>query len=161
MIQKMIFDIDSGESKYREAILLLPELCTGSHFGECVMASKCEYEGTRKTRRKDLKAEWLLQTGLLKKRSADEEEDGVDELSKSLKKLILPYVSADYLLEKLTAYRESRGLTDLIQSYDKRKANRSGALANKVLRTRYLPPEFVPDPCPPPSAPCYLCPSQL
>ena len=70
MIQKMIFDIDSGESKYREAILLLPELCTGSRFGECVMASKYEYEGTRKTRRKDLKAEWLLQTGLLKKRSA-------------------------------------------------------------------------------------------
>ena len=60
-----------------------------------------------------------------------------------MKKLILPYVSADYLLEKLTAYRESRGLTDLIQSYDKRKVNRSGALANKLLRTRYLPPEFV------------------
>ena len=40
-----------------------------------------EYEGTRKTRRKDLQAEWLLQTGFLKKHSADEEEDDVDLLS--------------------------------------------------------------------------------
>lgn len=165
MCQKMISDIESGDPKYKTAILLLTEVCLGARFGECVMAATFTHEEDRaNSRKKTVKTnrtapkimQMVRQTGLLKKPpvassipeekrdwTSDEFKEKLDLLNRQVLKPCLPYVEASWLIEKLTEWRRSRGITDALEgTYNLKIVGRDRNAANKLLQTRYMDPRY-------------------
>ena len=141
IVEQMKADIDSGDAKYNVVPILLGILCYGSRWVEALMFSKYEVDKKEtETGRNRIKTKWVTQTGISKKFNR-----GVDNRNVTVYKPCLPYVSADYVYEKIMSFRENHtGLTERLLSYNsanpahKRLANQFRYKANQLVSKRYF-----------------------
>lgn len=141
IVEQMKADLDSGYSEYNVVAVLLGDLCLGSRWVESLMFSKFDVDKKETiTGRNKIPTKWVSQTGISKKFNR-----GVDNRKMSVYKPCLPYIDADYLVEKINAFRSANaGLKQHLLNYDSnnkddvRLANRFRAKANKLIQKRYL-----------------------
>lgn len=145
IVAQMKADVDSGDSKYNVVAILLGDLCFGSRWVESLMFSKFEADPEpTETGRNKVSTTWVTQTGISKKFNR-----GVDNRNFSVRKPCLPYINADYVIEKITAFRAAHtGLKARLLKYDStnkddvRLANQFRSKANKLLHKRYFQDMF-------------------
>lgn len=120
IIGKMVDDINSGDRKYLNTILLLFELCTGARMGEVMSFGKFTVAGKNQ----------IIQEGILKR----------GPKSSQAEKLNIPTLyDADYLVNHLNAWRKLKGFT--AGTYSISSAHIVQHSANALLRKRYLSTE--------------------
>jgi len=120
IINKMIDDINGGHWKYRDAILLLFELCTGARLGEIATYSNFTKTGENE----------ITQKGILKTGRQDNEEE-------QKQKLKIPTLApADFLIDNLNKWREANEIKT--GTYDEDEMRKITMRATYLLRKRYL-----------------------
>ena len=116
IIGAMVNDINSGQHRYRNTIILLFELCTGARLGEVVSFGKFSADDTNH----------ITQDGVLKRKGAG--------LSEKLKIPVL--YDAKYLIKQLDAWRKRNNITP--GTYTIKQACTVQKMVNVLLRRRYL-----------------------
>lgn len=117
IIGAMVEDLDSGEAKYKNTILLLFELCTGARLGEVMSFGKFKPEGKYS----------ITQEGILKQK----------ESSAAATKVKIPTLfDAKYLVDHLNKWRADNKITP--GTYSIELASETQKKANRLLRSRYI-----------------------
>lgn len=120
IIGKMVNDINSGDRRYLNTILLLFELCTGARMGEVMSFGKFTVAGKNQ----------IIQEGVLKR----------GPRSSQAEKLNIPTLyDAEYLVGHLNAWRKLKNITP--GTYSIVHAKNIQQACNDLLRKRYLSTE--------------------
>ena len=142
--EKMKSDYESNPKKYKLNIVLLVELCFGSRWVEALFFSTYSAGKLEPIGKKKIKSKYVTQTNTAKRFRQGDDERLID-----IKKPSLPYIDADWLIDKLTEFRESDeaieariGSYDSNNTNDKRLANKYRTRANTRLQ-RYFPDLFT------------------
>jgi hypothetical protein len=120
IIGKMVDDINSGDRRFVNTIVLLFELCTGARIGEVMSFGKFTVTGPNE----------ITQEGVLKR----------GPRAGQVEKLKIPTLyDAKYLVDHLNAWRALKGFT--AGTYDLDEAGKLQSKINILLRKRYLSTE--------------------